>query len=78
MLLGTTTSATTLLGSLGAISANTYASIYAWVIVAVGIPLGFVVAVWLISLFKVEKEKREYMFGESRKVRKETHRLLGM
>lgn len=78
MLLGTTTSATALLGSLGNISANTYASIYAWIIVAVGIPLGFIVAVWLISLFKVEKEKREYMYGESKKTRAETHRLLKM
>jgi len=52
MLLGTTTSATTLLASVGAISADTFGSVYGWVIVAVGIPLGFVVARYLISLFK--------------------------
>jgi len=52
MLLGTTTSATALLGAVGAISADTFTSVYGWIIVAVGIPLGFVVAKYLISLFK--------------------------
>jgi len=52
MLFGVHTTSTTLLAALGSITANTFSSIYGWIIVAVGIPLGFVVAKYLISLFK--------------------------
>jgi hypothetical protein len=46
------TTASENLAAIGAISTDVFGSIYGWIIVAVGIPLAFVLARYLISLFK--------------------------
>lgn len=51
MLFGTTT-AGSLLAAVGEVSSDVFSSLNAWIYVAIGIPLAFVLARYLISLFK--------------------------
>lgn len=47
-----TTTAGSLLADVSAVSGTTFNGLYGWVIVALGIPLAFVLARYVISLFK--------------------------
>lgn len=47
-----TTTALENAAAVGSISSLIFASIYGWLILAIGIPLGFILARYIISLFK--------------------------
>lgn len=47
-----TTTALENAAAVGAISSQVFSSIYGWLILAIGIPLGFILARYIISLFK--------------------------
>ena len=51
MLFASTTAAENL-AAIGAVTAPIFSSVYGWVILAIGIPLAFVLARYVISLFK--------------------------